>query len=448
MRKAFNKAVIVVVAGALVLALAGFGYYSWSRSDQSELSRAVASAPAGTERLSWTDWAGVRRELGSDVDARSTADELRTFLDDAYDADLSSRSALLQSAPALQASFGFSPASAEWELFSQSADGAVITLRMPDDTDFEDLADRLTELGYPPPENDDGVWAGGPDLLSALSANLTPELAYVVLDRDEHLVMASDQQAYLEAAVSAATGDDDGVDGLDEVTEALGDPLSAAVYSGEYACGALAMGQADTDDQARGRGAGRRGRHRRPVPRVRDGRAAPRATYESRWSSPTTTRPASTPTAAPPSRRARPSARVATSPTASRCARPARTGLSCCSTSTPSTASTSSATSPPAPSSSPPVEPSCVRCPGELRETVPASCASGTSLVESGSSDVARLPDNSTQTRRDISRNSTQRKRRRRRLLVTTATLERAMAAPAIIGLRRPAAASGRAARL
>ena len=27
-------------------------------------------------------------------------------------------------------------------------------------------------------------------------------------------------------------------------------PLSAAVYSGEYACGALAMGQADTDDQA------------------------------------------------------------------------------------------------------------------------------------------------------------------------------------------------------
>ena len=84
---------------------------------------------------------------------------------------------------------------------------------MPDDTDFGDLADRLTELGYPPPENDDGVWAGGPDLLSAISADLTPELAYVVLDRDEHLVMASDQQAYLEVAVSAATGDGDGADG-------------------------------------------------------------------------------------------------------------------------------------------------------------------------------------------------------------------------------------------
>ena len=42
----------------------------------------------------------------------------------------------------------------------------------------------------------------------------------------------------------------------------------------------------------------------------------------------------------------------------------------------------------------------------------------------------------------------TQWKRRSRRLLATTATLEKAMAAPAIIGLSSPAAASGMAARL
>ena len=40
------------------------------------------------------------------------------------------------------------------------------------------------------------------------------------------------------------------------------------------------------------------------------------------------------------------------------------------------------------------------------------------------------------------------RKRRSRRLLVTTKTEENAIAAPAIIGLSRPAAASGRAATL
>lgn len=41
-----------------------------------------------------------------------------------------------------------------------------------------------------------------------------------------------------------------------------------------------------------------------------------------------------------------------------------------------------------------------------------------------------------------------QRKRRSLRLLLTTKTLENAIAAPAIIGLSRPAAASGRAATL
>src|SRR5699024_5407305 len=43
---------------------------------------------------------------------------------------------------------------------------------------------------------------------------------------------------------------------------------------------------------------------------------------------------------------------------------------------------------------------------------------------------------------------TTDRNRRSRRLLLTTKTLEKAMAAPAIIGLRRPSAASGTAATL
>lgn len=211
---------------------------------------AVTNAPAGTERVSWTDWAGVRRELGSQVDASSSTAELRAFLDDGYDADLTSRSVLLQSAAALQTSFGFSPATVDWELFSQSRDGAAITLRLPDSADFDDLGDRLEDVGFPRPDSQDGVWAGGPDLLSTIGAQLTPELAYVVLDADAHLVIASDQEAFLETAVRTATGDGERVEGLDAVAEAMGEPLSAAVYSGEYACGALAMGQADDDDQA------------------------------------------------------------------------------------------------------------------------------------------------------------------------------------------------------
>ena len=239
-----------VVAAAVAVALVVLPGVRPFGLGSTEFAAAVARTPAGTERVSWTDWAGVRRALGSDVGAESSADELKAFLDDAYDADLSSRSALLQSAPRLQELFGFSPASVEWELFSQSRGGAVITLRLPGETEFDAIADRLEDLGFPRPASDTGVWAGGPDLLSDISPELTPELAYLVLDADDHLVFASDQQSFLDSAARTATEGGERVDGLDAVVDAAGEPLSAAVYAGDYACGALAMGQADADDQA------------------------------------------------------------------------------------------------------------------------------------------------------------------------------------------------------
>jgi hypothetical protein len=249
-----TRAVALGFAGLLALlagvALVGGGAVRPFWLGETEFASAVASAPAGSERVSWTDWAGVRRELGTAVDARSDATELDAFLDAAFDADLTSRSALLQSADAMQSSFGFSPASAEWELFSQSPDGAVITLRLSDDADFAGLGDRLETLGYRPPASETGVWTGGPDLISSISPGLTPELAYLVLDADDRLVLASDQADYVEAAHRAADGDGDRVNGLEAVADELDKPLSAALYSGDYACGALAMAQADADDQA------------------------------------------------------------------------------------------------------------------------------------------------------------------------------------------------------
>lgn len=244
-----RRSVIAVVV-TLLLVVAGAGYVWWRQSDQTVFARAVAATPAGTERVSWTDWAGVRREVGADVDGRSSAREVRAFLDRGFEDDLTSTSALVQSASVLQDSFGFSPASADWELFSQAGDGAAVALRMPDDTDLAAIGDRLEELGYPRPSEEDGVWAGGPDLLSRISSDLTPELAYVVLLADEHLVLTSDQEAYVRVAADAARDDAPRVDGLSSVVDAVGSPVSAAVYSGDYACGALAMGRADDDDQA------------------------------------------------------------------------------------------------------------------------------------------------------------------------------------------------------
>jgi hypothetical protein len=245
-RQRFTFALVAV----LLLVAVGGGLWWWRTSSASEFAKAVALAPADAERLSWTDWRGVRRELGAEPSVARSAAELGEFLDRGYDADLTSTSALLASAPVMQGEFGFSPATAEWELFSQSTEGAVVILRLPDGTDFESLETNLTDLGYATPASDTGVWGVG-EALAAVGPDLTPELQYVALLADENLVLTSDTSAYLEQAVSAAVGEGGGEpdSGLADVVGPTGSPLSAAVYAGDYTCSALAMGQADKTDQ-------------------------------------------------------------------------------------------------------------------------------------------------------------------------------------------------------
>ncbi len=122
-----SRLVLVVGAGAtlLLVAAGSLTLWRWTHQDTA-FAQAVGLAPAGTERIGWTDWAAVRgaNEPGS-------ADELRSMLDAAYDADLSSASALATSAETLRDRFGVSPANLEWELFAQSPDGAALLLAAP-----------------------------------------------------------------------------------------------------------------------------------------------------------------------------------------------------------------------------------------------------------------------------------------------------------------------------
>ena len=238
-----RKRVRIALAAALVLVLVGAAFVGirwWRDSQESDLERATSFAPYDAQRLSWTDWADVR----SEVDAT----DLQDLLDSGFDADLTSASALIGSAPLLQAHFGFSPATAEWELFSQSDAGAVVIVQLPEDTDFDDVADELEESGFDPPAEDDGVWSGGVAVLPSIGADLTPELQYIALDRDEHLVLTSDTAAYLEETVDRL-GDDDLPEPMADVVAASGEPLTASVYDGAYTCSALAMSQADPSDE-------------------------------------------------------------------------------------------------------------------------------------------------------------------------------------------------------
>ena len=157
------RRVWIVGAAALVLALVVAGLLWWRGGDRTSFAWAAERAPAGTQRFSWTDWKEIRADESADLSATSSVPDLRHFLSRAFDDDLSSTSALLQSAPVLQERFGFSPATADWELFSQSYQGAVVMLHLPSSTDFSDVADHLRELGYTQPTDATGVWDGGDD---------------------------------------------------------------------------------------------------------------------------------------------------------------------------------------------------------------------------------------------------------------------------------------------
>jgi hypothetical protein len=239
-------AVVLLTVGGVA------GYRWWQRSHRTDLERALAYAPSETVRFSWTDWAGVRRTLGVHLDARSSADDVEQFLSDGFDADLTSESAMVDSAMVLQQAFGFSPAEVDWELLAQSTTGSVLIAGLPDSLDVGELGDGLEGLGYERPGSDDGVWNGGEELVSRISAtngdNLSPQFQYVALDRQRHLLLASDSGPYLRQAVAELDDklDDDGVAA---VADAVDEPLSAAVYTGDFACKALAMAQADEDDQ-------------------------------------------------------------------------------------------------------------------------------------------------------------------------------------------------------
>jgi hypothetical protein len=242
-----RRVALAVVAAALLVA----GLLVWrSYGPDTRLAEALARVPDDTSRASWTDWAGVRQELGADVDAGSSAEEVEAFLDAAFTEDLSAMSALGTSAGVMQEELGFSPATLSWELLAQSDEGALEVMGVGDDVSFDDVAERLTALGWTAPEEDEGVWVGGPDVLSSVGQTLTPELQHVALLADEGIIVASDQAPFLEGVLDVVRGDDDGADDLAELAAGLDQPLAAAVYDGDHACEKLAMAQADDSARA------------------------------------------------------------------------------------------------------------------------------------------------------------------------------------------------------
>ncbi|GAA3654198.1 hypothetical protein GCM10022237_12710 [Nocardioides ginsengisoli] len=244
-----RRGVIIAVVVALVCAVAAVAVWRLRGSGDSRFSAAVALAPTSAQRFSWTDWKGVRKELGAHLSVDSSADDVSALLQKAFDRDLSSTTALDESAPTLQTSLGFSPASIDWELFTQGKDGALVIMGLPDSFDVGRLRKTLKAVGYDEPAQADGVWQGGVDLLEGLDGPVTPELAALQIDEEHHLLVGSDDADFLARRTDLARGDRD--DGVAAVVAATGDAITAATYTGDQACTALAMSDADGPDQTR-----------------------------------------------------------------------------------------------------------------------------------------------------------------------------------------------------
>lgn len=240
--------IILGVVAMLIVAVSVIGFVK-ARDHDSRFAEAVALAPESSARFSWTDWAGVRAELDADLTASTSTDELDEFLLEAFDHDLSSTTALGESAPTIHAELGFSPATIDWELFAQGERGAVVIMGLPESFDIDQLRASLSSAGFTEPDQDDGVWRGGVDLLERLDGPVTPELAALQIDEEAGLLLGSDDPAYLEDRADVARGDVD--DGVSEVVRAAGEALTATVYTGDHACSALSMTEADATDRTR-----------------------------------------------------------------------------------------------------------------------------------------------------------------------------------------------------
>lgn len=243
-----------LIAIGVVLAVVAAGVVAWlvvqrDGEEPGRLESAIAMAPEDSARLGWTDWSGVRKELDADLSAASPGRDVERFLADGFDADLTSTSALVSSAPTLQEDYGFSPATIDWELFAQGEEGAIVLIGLPESLDLDEVEDTIENIGYQRPSTDEGVWIGGSDLLIELGT-VTQELAFITIDRDRRVLAASDLSVTLENWRDQERGEDLD-DSVAEVSAHVEDSLSASIYTGEYACTALAMTEADDSDRLR-----------------------------------------------------------------------------------------------------------------------------------------------------------------------------------------------------
>jgi hypothetical protein len=245
----------LLVAGLVLVLVAGLavvGVVVWKRTHRTQLEAALATVPASSLRVGFTDWSVVRQRLNAELGDTPDRDAVEGFIEKAYDTDYAAVSSIDESAGALQEKFGFGPATAQWEVFAQGRKGATMVLKAPEGTDFGALAGNLRSAGYESPKESDGVWDGGADLVAQIDPTISPEMQYVALLEDRGLIVSSDNAGFAATTAKVASGDADSfssVAGVSDLEGRLGEPANAMLWGKDFACTDLAMSGADQDAQ-------------------------------------------------------------------------------------------------------------------------------------------------------------------------------------------------------
>lgn len=253
---------VALVTSLVAVAVGGwFGWRLWEDTQRGGYERAIAALPAETLRATYTDWEQVRALAdGASLAEKPSQGGVDDFVRRAYDLDLSTGSALVESTYAMADKLGVSPLDASWEAFGQSREGAVVVLRFEDAVDLDALEATLADLGYDAPAGgagSGGVWKGTPDLVATIDPTLSPVFNNAVVLPDERTLLLSDAAAYVSSAAEVVAGsadglaDEAGVAPLTEQAAEPGEPVSAVLYASDFACEALSLASADEEDQER-----------------------------------------------------------------------------------------------------------------------------------------------------------------------------------------------------
>lgn len=242
-----RRLLLIGLALALVGGFAFLGHAAWQRWHRSDFQSALHVVPKDAKRVAFTDWRRVRKTLKVEP-----GQDVTTWVERGYDRDLFAGSSMDEAAAAMQEHFGFSPATINWEVFAQSREGAAMVVELPGDADFDALADKLRRAGFTEPAKADQVWRGGADLIPTLDPTLTPEVQFIALLRDQRMVVTSDTREYAATAAEVVRGDaaslqDD--DAASALVGQVGDPHTAILWAGDFACEDLSMAAADDDAQ-------------------------------------------------------------------------------------------------------------------------------------------------------------------------------------------------------